>query len=186
MAAGITMSGSNVINLAGMALALLFTLLAASCDDKPADPNKVSVALSGKTYVLEIAADRATRVKGMSGRDKIPEGTGMLFVFPDREVQVQEFVMRDCSIPIDIIFLDRSGRITAMHAMKVEEPRKPSEPKPASPLQRDPYEDRLKRYSSRYAAQFVIEIAGGELEKLKLKDGDKVELDLEALKKRAS
>ena len=44
------------------------------------------------------------------------------------------------------------------------------------------YESRLKRYSSRGAAQFVIEIAGGELEELDLKVGEKIELDTERLK----
>lgn len=157
----------------------------AGCDEQPKDGKFETVRISGNSFKLEVAADDQTRFKGLSDRKSVPEGTGMLFVFPEKKVQVLEFVMRDCVIPIDIIFLDRSGRITAMHEMKVEDPRKESEPKPTQRNAPDPYEDRLKRYSSRYAAQFVIELGGGELKKLKLEDGQKIELDLDGLKKRA-
>lgn len=69
--------------------------------------------------------------------------------------------MRDCPIDIDIIFLDPSGRITAMHHMPAEPPRDPeTEPETGVPST-DKYEQRLKRYPSRYPAQFVIELAGG-------------------------
>lgn len=165
--------------------AVLASCILPGCDEKTSDGTHEKVTVAGRTYTLEVALDPERRQKGFSGRDSIPDGTGMLFVFPDREVRVQEFVMRDCKIPIDIIFLDRSGRVTATHAMKVEEPRRPDEPKPENPRILDPYEARLKRYSSRFAAQFVIEVAGGQLELLKLKEGQKIALDLEGLKKRA-
>ncbi|MCC6429094.1 MAG: DUF192 domain-containing protein [Phycisphaerales bacterium] len=165
---------------------IMASILLGGCEDTPKDPNFEKVTINSKTYTLEVVANNEKRIKGLSGRTKVAEDGGMLFVFPDNQARVQEFVMRDCLIPIDIIFLDRSGRVTASHAMKVEEARKPDEIKPANPKAPDPYEARLKRYSSRYACQFVIELAGGELEKLKVKDGDKIPLDLDALKKRAS
>ncbi|MFP3422318.1 DUF192 domain-containing protein, partial [Bacillus sp. SIMBA_161] len=86
----------------------------------------------------------------------------MLFVFPD--ARVRRFVMRKCLVPIDIVFLDAAGRIVAMHEMAVE-----------------PYdtpESELKRYSSRYPAQFAIELRGGWLERLELETGEKVALPL--------
>ncbi|HRJ49209.1 MAG: DUF192 domain-containing protein [Phycisphaeraceae bacterium] len=165
--------------------AVLVLFILPGCNDKTSDGTHEKVTISGRAYTLELALDLEKRQKGLSEREVIPDGTGMLFVFPDREVRVQEFVMRDCRIPIDIIFLDRSGRVTATHAMKVEEARRPDEPKPENPRVPDPYEARLKRYSSRYAAQFVIELAGGELDKLKLSEGQKIPLDLDGLKKRA-
>jgi uncharacterized membrane protein (UPF0127 family) len=167
------------------ALVLLALAVASGCDEQVKDAKFETLKVSDHTYKLEVVADEQSRVKGLSGRTSVPEGTGMLFVFPESKVQVLEFVMRDCVIPIDIIFLDRSGRITAMHEMLVEEARKPTEPKPARVGAFDPYEDRLKRYSSRYAAQFVVELAGGELKKLKLSEGQKLDLDLDGLKKRA-
>lgn len=176
----------RMATLLAMGVVLCALALLSGCDDaKKADPDHETVTIGGKSYVLEVSATPEKRFKGLSDRKSIADGTGMLFVFTDQQAQVLEFVMRDCPIPIDIIFLDRSGRITAMHAMKVEEARKASEPKPENPRAEDPYEARLKRYSSRYVAQFAIELAGGELEKLSLKEGEKIPLDIEALKKRA-
>jgi uncharacterized protein len=153
------------------------------CEEQDSDPNYQRVRIAGKTYRLELAATPEKRVQGLSGRTEIPELGGMLFVFPRSEVRVQNFVMRDCPIDIDIIFLDPSGRIVAMHEMKAEEPRGPGEGAPGEFV--EAYENRLKRYSSRFPAQFAIELKGGSLPRLNLKEGDKIPLPLEELKKRA-
>jgi uncharacterized membrane protein (UPF0127 family) len=128
------------------------------------------VTISGKVFNLELSIDQATRVQGLSNRKEIPENGGMLFVFPNHQVAKQEFVMRDCQIPIDIIFLDRSRRVTATHAMQVEEPRREGEDVVT-------YENRLKRYSSRFDAQYAIELKGGTLTGLSIKQGDQIDLD---------
>jgi len=96
----------------------------------------------------------------------------MLFSFPDAKIRY--FVMRDCFIDIDIIFLDSAGRITAMHHMPVEAP------KQANESQSD-YERRLARYSSRYNAKYAIELVGGALETLDLQEGQLIKLDAEYL-----
>lgn len=151
----------------------LFTLR--GCNKTP-DAGKMEMKLGGKSYMLEIVDDDAKRQLGMGGRKEIPDGTGMMFVF--KNSVTREFVMRDCPIAIDIIYLDGAQRVTAMHTMTVEEPRKETE----LAFQ---YESRLKKYSSRFGCQFAIEIAGGALKGLNIKPGDKLEFDGEALKKRA-
>lgn len=156
------------------ALVACGALLAGGCDDETG-ADVAAVDIGGKRFYLELALDNATRVKGLSGRTFIEEDGGMLFVFP--RPANQNFVMRDCPIPIDIIFLDATGRIVAMHQMTPEEPRRPDE----SP---DAYERRLKLYPSRFAAQYAIELRGGMLDSLKLSDGQKIELD-PSLKSRA-
>lgn len=166
-----------------MATALAATLQLSACDEPPADDDKFAkVTIKDKDFKLELALDDTKRFKGLSDRKEIPKDGGMLFVF--KRPEEREFVMRDCPIPIDIIFLDGSGRVTAKHKMKVEEPRKADEPKTDDPTQ-DKYEQRLKRYNSKYPAQFVIELAGDTLDTLEVKEGDKVKLDTVALKKRA-
>lgn len=144
-----------------------------ACDEAPEREGE-KVVMGGKTFWLEPALDNETRLRGLAGREEIPEDGGMLFVFP-RE-GVLEFVMRDCLVDIDIAFLDNSGRVTATHTMEVE-PRKEGE------SDRE-YEMRLKRYSSRYAARFAVEVRAGTLEELGVEPGDRVELDLEGLKAR--
>ncbi len=143
---------------------------------------RVPVVVAGKTFNLEPALDDPTRIRGLGGRLKIePEG-GMIFVFPI--AHRMEFLMRDCPIDIDIAFLDDSGRVLALHAMKAEEPRRPDEPKSDSPGN-DPYDRRLKKYSSRFPCRVAVEFAGGTLAGLGVKEGDKIEFDLAPLKARA-
>lgn len=164
---------------AGVAM-VAAALAGAGCSDRQDSvaSNIESVRLGKETFHLELALDQPTRFRGLSDRTHIEHDGGMLFVFPSSGVRVQNFVMRDCPIPIDIIFLDPSARIVAMHEMTVEEPRGANEQERA-------YEDRLKRYSSKFAAQFVIELAAGSLDRLGLKEGDQVPLDAEGLKARA-
>jgi hypothetical protein len=158
----------------------------------------VKVTIGGKTFKLELAAEDQTRFKGLSDRTEIKPDGGMLFVF--KEPRMQNFVMRDCLVPIDIIYLDASGRVTATHKMPIEKPREPDEVEKSPPRDakgqaypniprwawvNDKYENRLKQFSSRYPAQYVIELKGNTLDDLKLKEGDKIELDRADLKKRA-
>lgn len=154
----------------GLSLALAIT----GCSSPSQAPEGFQVVkLDGVDYTLELVADDATRTLGLGGRESIPDRGGMLFSFP--KARMRQFVMRDCLIDIDIIFLDASGRIVAMHAMTVEEPKKDTETMTA-------YEQRLKKYSSRYAAQYAIEIRGGLLETMSYKPGDKIDLDTDYLK----
>lgn len=159
----------------GLALLVMIALAGTQigCESTPpAPPGYERVTIDGRTFTLELALDNPTRTKGLSGRTEIdPEG-GMLFVFPYAEKR--QFVMRDCPVPIDIIFLDGTGRVTATHAMAVE-PREPGETDQV-------YERRLKRYSSRFAAQFAIELAGGTLAGLSVEPNQLIELDVERLK----
>jgi len=167
-------------------LALLMTIRAAAvlaagvlvggCDGGgDVAPGHERVTIDGRTFEMELALDAPTRTTGLSFRERIPEDGGMLFVFPD--AQRRNFVMRDCYVPIDIIYLDGTGRVTAMHQMEVE-PRREGESDAA-------YERRLTRYSSRFASQFVIELKGGMLDELDVEAGEKIELDIDRLKRLA-
>ncbi len=139
------------------------------------------VVVGKSEFKLEVAYKNDTRLKGLSDRTEISEDGGMLFVFP-RKARLY-FVMRDCPVDIDIIFVDDRGRITAMHEMKVEPPRRPDEPKPTDETTPDPYENRLKRYSSRYEAQYALEFKGGTLAKMDppLEVGKVIRLDFRRL-----
>ncbi len=158
-------------------------VLLSGCDEKT-DSNVAKVKLGDKTFLLEIASDPDKRFLGLGKRESLEEDGGMLFVFPSSENGVKSFVMRDCVIDIDIIYLDGAGRIVAMHNMKKEEPRGADEA--AGPDGTNPkYDDRLKKYSSRYPSQFVIEIKGGLLQSLNLKEGDIVKQKWDELKRLA-
>jgi hypothetical protein len=166
--------------LLGAGGALVLTGGLPGCDEQTARGVE-TVKLGNKTFHLELANTGPTRMRGLSERDFIEQDGGMLFVFPDNQVRVQSFVMRDCPIDIDIIYLDSGGRILAMHEMKAEAPRGPSEGVPGS-TDNMAYEQRLKRYPSKFPAQFAIELRGGTIKTLDIKEGDQLSLNVKRLK----
>jgi len=160
-----------------VALLTLCVLLGACNGPSQVEGGTARVEIKDRTFELEIVADQASRVKGLGGRESVPESGGMLFVFP--ESRVRRFIMRDTPFAIDIIFLDGAGRVVATHAMEPEEPRREGESAAA-------YERRLTAYPSRFNSKYVIEIRGGLLEDLGLESGDLIELDTETLDAMAS
>ncbi len=177
-------SAGKVVLRACMLLGVIGAIFAVAffrgCDT--ANTGKVQVVkLSGKAFHLEVADTDEVRMKGLGQRDHIEPDGGMLFVFA--QPHTSAFVMRDCPIDIDIIYLDQYGKIISMYEMKKEEPRRPDEGKIGEV--NEAYERRLKKYDSRFPLQFAIEIKGGTLPSLNLKEGEKIDLPVEALKKRA-
>lgn len=159
------------------------------CESTPRTEDDVyRVTIDGRDFFLELALDNPTRTRGLSYREFIAPDGGMLFVF--RNAAVRGFVMRDCVVPIDIIYLDGAGRIVKMYQMGVEPPRDPQAGEGTykgdnTGTQNATYEQRLRKYSSRFDAQFVIELAGGTLDTLDISEGDLIDLDTDWLESRA-
>lgn len=60
-------------------------------------------------FQVEIADDTAERLRGLQGRETLPRGQGMLFIYEGcRRVS---FWMKDTPVSLDIAFLDRNGDI---------------------------------------------------------------------------
>jgi uncharacterized membrane protein (UPF0127 family) len=62
------------------------------------------VIFGADTVVAEVAATADERAEGLMYREAVPDGTGMLFVFPD--VSVRSFWMANTYVPLDIAFMD--------------------------------------------------------------------------------
>lgn len=137
---------------------------------------QMEIEIKGERYLLEMALDEPNRRVGLSGRASLPPGKGMIFVHPRAELL--SYWMWECLIDLDMIYLDREGRVTATHRMKHEPPRRPGESVTA-------YSSRLRRYSSRRPAVFAIELPTGSLDRLDLREGEVVEFDHEGLRRRA-
>lgn len=183
---GLTMTSARTWAYAAIPLALCGCASLTGCDDKVA-ANNTKVKIAGQTFYLETALDDATRFKGLSGREHIEPNGGMIFVFREtRPTTLGGFVMRDCPVPIDIMYLDKGGRVVTMYEMKPEPARQKDEgtPGPGSadltPGNRK-YEERLKQYISRYPYNYVIELKDGTMKKLGVKEGDQIDFDREGL-----
>lgn len=154
-------------------LAALLALLAPGC--AAPDDGYEDVTIAGRTFRLRRAADDASRERGLGGVAELAPDEGMLFVFTD--AQVRSFWMKDCTIDIDVAFLDNGGRVVAVQTMRAIAPRGPDESEAA-------YEARLRPTAawSNWPARFAIELRAGAFAELGVEVDDLIELDLERLR----
>ncbi len=106
-------------------------------------------------FSIEIANTESAREKGLSGRDSLPEGAGMFFVF-DSE-QPLGFWMPDMKFPIDMIFLDSAYKI-----VDINENAQPCETREQCPT-----------FVSKKPAKYVLEVNAGLVRKNNIKVGDR-------------
>lgn len=136
-------------------------LLAVACCSlacSKAEPDPPAVQINGTTWQVEVAQTRAARAKGMGGRRELAEGTGMMFLFPT--ARPRSFWMKDCLIPLDIAFLDATGKVVNLYTMPVEA-------NPANPT---------GRYDSNLPAAYVLEVPAGALSQANIKIGQQATL----------
>lgn len=74
------------------------------------------VIFDADTVVAEVAATAEERSEGLMYRDDVPDGTGMLFVFPDN--RVRSFWMANTYVALDIAYLDPSFRVVDIVQME--------------------------------------------------------------------
>jgi uncharacterized membrane protein (UPF0127 family) len=100
-----------------MRLPLCLLLLVAwlACDTVAADHGAQAplpiryISIEDVPLMVEVADEAREREHGMMHRVTLPEGQGMLFVYPDEEQRV--FWMRNTSVPLDAAFVSADGRI---------------------------------------------------------------------------
>jgi uncharacterized protein len=80
----------------------------------PLDPQPLEImtATGVKTYLIEIADDNSERGIGLMNRKTVPDGQGMLFDF--KTTRLVQMWMKNTFVPLDIVFIEDSGRIESI------------------------------------------------------------------------
>lgn len=136
-----------------MKLALVAVALFAAITDVRPD---VAIFPSGAEFRLELAITDEERSLGYMFREHIPDDAGMLFFFerPGRH----GIWMRNCKVPLDIIWLDERSRV--VHIERDAEPCVAGE--------------RCESLTPMRAASYVLEIAAGGAARHDLQLGDRI------------
>jgi uncharacterized membrane protein (UPF0127 family) len=77
---------------------------------------KATLTLGAQSLTAQIAADDASRERGLMSRTNLAENEAMVFVFP--APQPVAFWMKDTPTPLSIAYVGPSGRIFEIHDLK--------------------------------------------------------------------
>lgn len=108
----------------------------------------------GELIHAELAATTQERSRGLMFRESLPKNRGMLFTFSD--VQPWTFWMKNTKIPLDIIWMDGKKKIVHIERNVPICTRT---------------DDSCPQYRPNDDAMFVLELAGGMAEALRLQKG---------------
>lgn len=127
-----------------------------SCQTKKFNLEKKTLSIlksdgSKAELVVELAVKTEERNYGFMNRKKIPDGTGMLFVF--EKDQILNFWMKDTPHPLSIAYLSSDGKIIDIFDMK-------------------PYS--LASITSSRSVRYALEVPQGWYKKQNVNVGDKV------------
>lgn len=111
------------------------------------------VCFHEQCLAVEIADTNEERMRGLQARELLPEGEGMLFIFP--APGVYHFWMKDTLISLDMIFLDEDRRIVGIE-------------RDVPPCQEDP----CPQYGPAQKSLYVLEANAGYAARHDLKIGD--------------
>ena len=127
-------------------------LVAVSAHGEGLDALKIATSTGEHSFQVEIAKDDTTRERGLMDRRYMAADHGMLFEF-DRDAPAS-FWMKNTYIPLDMIFIARSGLVTHIVANA------------------EPLSERVIPSGGPCAA--VLELNGGTAAAIGLKVGDKI------------
>lgn len=138
-------------------LFVLLCMLFFSCEAKE-EFDKAEIWIETATnerhsLTVEVAKTESQRQRGFMFREKIPEGTGMLFIFEKDERLA--FWMKNTPSPLSIAYISASGEIKAIFDMK-------------------PFSE--KSVTSPFSVRYALEVPYGWFEKSGITVGDFVDL----------
>jgi hypothetical protein len=138
-----------------MQIARVLSLAAAlvACRDDAGPRATVHTARGPVRVQLELAVTPDAQARGLMYRTELPDGHGMLFVFPTETDHT--FWMKNTLIPLDMVFIGADGRVVGVHAN-------------ATPLS-------TAQIGIGKPSRYVLEVAGGYAAGHAIAPGDRVE-----------
>ncbi|MGA7689713.1 MAG: DUF192 domain-containing protein [Jiangellales bacterium] len=140
---------------AALAAPAAATLLLVGCTTETAQAAPTVVVGEAEPIVVEVADNDAERAAGLMGRDEVPSGTGMVFIYP--EPVSNAFWMGNVEVPLSIVWV-RDDTVVGLAEMQ---------PCPAA-------DDSCPRYSPGADYTHAVETTGGTFTKAGVQVGDPV------------
>ena len=139
-----------------LALPLAALTSGASAQDTRLPGGELAIVTSKGRHVfkVELAADDASRTRGLMHRRSLAPDAGMLFDY-GREVPGVAMWMRNTLIPLDMLFIKADGRILNIHERAI------------------PHD--LTSISAKGPVRAVLELNGGTVSRLGVRPGDRIE-----------
>ena len=136
---------------------LLFSCLSLGSDELDSAFKRRSIMISSSNqscnhFVVWLAETRNQQMRGLMYVKGLPKNTGMLFIYPDNNIRTMW--MKNTFISLDMIFIDENGIVSSIE--------KNTEPQS------------LKTIRSEKPIKYVLELAGGKTDQIKLIEGDHI------------
>jgi uncharacterized membrane protein (UPF0127 family) len=144
-------------------LLLLFSFPCSTlAENDPTPSGLIPITLPGGTVIhAELANTPQKRAEGLMYREYLADDRGMFFTFPQAQAWV--FWMKNTKIPLDLIWINEKKQIIHME-------------------QNVPIctrtDDSCPQYRPNEGALYVLELAAGRAEKLKLQRGSKLQFQV--------
>ncbi|MCG8692438.1 MAG: DUF192 domain-containing protein [Minwuiales bacterium] len=132
--------------------AIMAAAAAAQSQSLPVSELRIATSQTQHFFKVEVADNDETRARGLMFRMSMPPNAGMLFDY--RTDQQVAMWMKNTFIPLDILFIDRRGKIVNIHERAV-------------PLS-------LASIPSDGPVRAALELNGGSVSRLGIKPGDQV------------
>jgi|WetSurSiteA1Bulk_404760.scaffolds.fasta_scaffold05870_5 uncharacterized membrane protein (UPF0127 family) len=112
----------------------------------PTPLNQKVIYVNQTKINAEIADTEVLREKGLSGRKELKEGSGMLFIFKNKDI-FPVFWMKDMLIPIDIVWINDDKIVKIDKEVPIPEA--------------GTTDQNLKKYTFREAVDYILEVPAG-------------------------